>query len=252
MRCFSLLAFAIALHAQTFDVASITPSTSGSGLKGGCHGIDSKYRADQGVPPPLGRCVITDARLSHLISIAYDIPNYGLMKDAPYWVMSGSERFTVTAKAEDPRKTTEAQLLKMLQSLLADQFKLKFHWEEREMLGYALVVAKNGPKLSKATSGEVEVSAGSRPAPTLTGPLKFRVRTYSMPMLATLLTACGPGHVTDMTGLAGIYDFTLSWDEEAGPSLFTALQEQLGLRLESRKLPVSFFVFESAERPPGN
>jgi uncharacterized protein (TIGR03435 family) len=255
MRCCVFLVLAVALHAQTFEVASVKPSTPAfGGLKGGCHGIDSKYPADQaGAPPPLGRCVITGARLSHLISIAYDFPNYSLMKEAPDWVMNGSERFNVTAKAEDAN-ATEEQLTKMLQSLLADRFKLKFHWETRDLPGFALVTAKNGPKLQKAASDEVGLKFdGSVNPRSSSGGLPFSVaaQAHTMPMLAMLLTAYGTGPVVDQTGLTGVYDFKLSWDDTAGPSLFTALQE-LGLRLESRKVPMSFFFFESAERPSGN
>ena len=73
-----------------------------------------------------------------------------------------------------------------------------------------------------------------------------------MVLLAQFLSTFGPGPVKDETGLPGEYDFKLNWDETNGPSLFTALQEQLGLRLESRKVPVSFFVIESAQRPKEN
>jgi uncharacterized protein (TIGR03435 family) len=254
MRYFAYFLCALAVHAQTFEVASVKPSPSG-GLRGGCHGIDSKSSRDQpDDPPPLGRCVITGARLSHLISIAYDFPNYGLMKDAPDWVMNGTERFNVQAKAEDSN-STDGQLKKMLQLLLADRFKLKFHWETRDEPGFALVVGRNGPKFQKAASDESGLKFGGSAnprSPREGGLFSFGARTYSMAMLAMLLTAYGPGQVVDKTGLTGVYDFNLSWDETAGPSVFTALNEQLGLRLESRKVPVSFFIFESAQRPSAN
>jgi uncharacterized protein (TIGR03435 family) len=73
-----------------------------------------------------------------------------------------------------------------------------------------------------------------------------------MSRLAGLLSGIAPGTVVDQTGLPGAYDFTLSWDDQAGPSLVTALQDQLGLRLESRKVPVSYFVVDSAEKPGEN
>ena len=84
----------------TFEVASVKPSTSGiNGLRGGCRGIHSKYNLnDTPAAPPLGRCVITEARLSHLIAIAYGLHSMGLMKGASDWVIAGSERFTVQAK----------------------------------------------------------------------------------------------------------------------------------------------------------
>jgi uncharacterized protein (TIGR03435 family) len=73
-----------------------------------------------------------------------------------------------------------------------------------------------------------------------------------MGMIADLISRYSPDPVMDETGLSGTYDFKLSWDETAGPSLFTAVQEQLGLRLNPRKVPVSFFMFDSAQRPTGN
>jgi uncharacterized protein (TIGR03435 family) len=252
---FAAVGFAQVATTPEFEVASVKPSTSGfNGVRGGCHGIDSKYSPNEmAAAAPLGRCVITDGRLSHLVAIAYRVRSIGLMKGAPDWVIAGSERFTIEAKAEDPTKATEEQLLQMLQTLLVDRFKLKFHRENRDVPGFALVVAKNGPKLQESKSDEVATSFG----PTLkpadpSGPISLTARKYSIPGLANLLSQIGPGPVADQTGLTGVYDFKLSWDETAGPSLVTALQEQLGLRLESQKVPVSFFVFESAQRPSGN
>src|SRR5262249_2585305 len=111
---------------------------------------------------PLGRCVITAARLSHLIVIAHSMEIRNL-KGGPDWVW-GAERFDVDAKAENPSSATEEQLLSMLQNLLADRFHLKFHRETKKASGYALVVAKNGPKLKKATEegrGFVRISGAA-------------------------------------------------------------------------------------------
>jgi uncharacterized protein (TIGR03435 family) len=81
----------------------------------------------------------------------------------------------------------------------------------------------------------------------------MRVRSFSIPTLIEMLTAFGGrGPGVDKTGLMGRYDFTLAWDEDAGPTLDTALREQLGLRMESQKVPVSYFVIDSAARPTGN
>jgi uncharacterized protein (TIGR03435 family) len=234
-----------------FEVASVKPSTSGfNGVRGGCHGIDSKYSPNEtGAAPPLGRCVITDGRLSHLIAIAYNLRSTGMIKNAPDWAIAGDERFTIEAKVDDPTRTTEDQLLRMLQALLADRFKLKFHRENIDVPGFALVVAKNGPKLRGATGDELVTSFGASLKPRPGEPINLTARKYSMPMLAEMLSAIGPGPVRDQTGLPGVYDFKLMWDETAGPALFTALQEQLGLRLAPQKIPQSFFVFESAQRP---
>ena len=235
-----LLGLALQLQAQpAFEVASVKPSTSGfNGVRGGCHGIDSKYSPiQQASAPPLGRCVITDGRLSHLIFIAYGLRDIGLIKDAPDWVIESTERFTIEAKAEDPSKATQAQLLEMLQSLLADRFKLKFHRENQEIPGFGLVVAKNGPKLQEAKSDAVATNFVDALKPSQNGAMTFTARKYSMEMITDVISRFSPGPVVD---------------ETAGPSLFTAVQEQLGLRLHPRKGPVSFFLFESAQRPSGN
>jgi uncharacterized protein (TIGR03435 family) len=234
-----------------FEVASVKPSQSGS-LRGGCHGIDSRYGpAETDSAPPLGRCVITGGRLSHLINIAYDLHNVGLIKGAADWEIRGLERFDIEAKAEDPSHTTEAQLRQMLQALLADRFKIKFHRETKDVSGFALVVARNGPKLKLTSSDQSSFSFGTA-KPLAAGPIALTARKYSTAMLANLLSQIEPGPVIDQTGLDGFYDLELAWNETDGPSLFTVLKEQLGLQLDPRKVPVSFFVIESAEKPTGN
>lgn len=255
MKPLSLIVLAATLTAAeqplTFEVASIKRGDGQTGVTGGCHGIDSKY-GTTGVAPvlPIGRCVIANGRLSHLIYIAYDLPSVASIKGAPDWIMSGSDRYTVEAKAEDPSKTTDAQLQKMLQSLLVERFKLKFHWETTERPGFRLVVGKNGPKL-QSTKGDESVATfgASRKCCAQGVPIDMTVRGYSMSVLANVLSNIGPGPVVDQTGLRGEYDFTLSWDETNGPVLTTALQEQLGLKLEPQKVPVPQFVIDSAEKP---
>src|SRR6185369_11538191 len=92
-----------------FEVASVKPSAlSANGVHGGCHGIDSIYTPGQAqAAPPLGRCVIGDARLSHLVSTAWRIQTMDLIKSGPDWIAGGDERFNVEAKAERPTETTE-------------------------------------------------------------------------------------------------------------------------------------------------
>src|ERR1700734_1862911 len=84
----------------TFEVASIHPSAPNTpgGVNGSCHGIDSKY-GPRDNPPPLGRCVITNGRLSHMIGIAFKLKTMAMIKNAPDWVCCGQERFDVQAKA---------------------------------------------------------------------------------------------------------------------------------------------------------
>jgi uncharacterized protein (TIGR03435 family) len=239
-----------------FEVASIKPSTPGpNGVHGGCHGIDSVYPPGQTTaPPPLGRCVIGDARLSHLVNIAWEMRWMELIKSGPEWIAGGDERFNVEAKAENPTKVTEKQLIAMLQALLVERFQMKFHREPTDMAGFALTVAKGGPKLQESKGGDQDLSFGpGKGKPVRGGPVSMRVRSFSIPTLIEMLTAFGGrGPGVDKTGLTGLYDFTLAWDEDAGPTLDTALREQLGLRMESQKVPVSYFVIDSAARPSGN
>lgn len=196
--------------------------------------------------------MITGARLSHLIAIAFRLHNIGLIKDAPDWVTTGYERFTVEAKAENPTTATEEQLLEMLQGLLRDRFELKFHREIRDVPGFAMATVKNGPKLQEASGDETTLSFGDTLKPIPGAPISLIARKVSMAGFANLLSQIGPGPIMDKTNLQGAYDFKLSWDETNGPSIFTAMQEQLGLKLQSQKVPVSFFVVEAAERPSDN
>jgi uncharacterized protein (TIGR03435 family) len=226
-----------------------------NGVHGGCHGIDSVYTPGRTfAAPPLGRCVIADARLSHLVSIAWGMQTMDLIRSGPDWIARGDERFNIEAKAEDASKATEKQLLGMLQGLLIERFQMKFHREPTERSGFALKVTKNGPKLHESTRQDANFSFGpgkGKPAPG--GPVTFIAHRASIGELVDLLsTFGGRGPGIDQTGLGGVYDFTLNWDEDAGPTLDVALREQLGLRLEPQKVPVSYFVIDSAQRPSGN
>src|SRR4030095_15008859 len=105
------------------------------------------------------------------------------------------------------------------------------------------------PKLqeSKSDASSLNFSDGKKPDPD--GPISLRARKITIPMLVELLTQMPSGPVADRTGLQGAYDFELTWNEKDGPALSTALQQQLGLRLEPQKVPVSMFVIESAQKP---
>jgi uncharacterized protein (TIGR03435 family) len=257
MKALWMVVLAPALTAaqpQRFEVASVRVADGNAGVQGGCHGIDSKYSPlTAASAPPLGRCVISNGRLGHIIDIAWDLRQMQLIQLAkgggPDWALGGDDRYTIEAKVDDPAKTTEAQLLEMLQTLLVERFKLKFHMEPSEKPGFAMVVGKNGPKLKAAKGEEITTSFGAQFKPFPGQPVDLTARKYSMAMLANLLSQIGPGPVVDKTGLTGEYDFTLSWDETNGPTLSTAVQEQLGLRFEAQKVPISMFVIDSAEKP---
>jgi uncharacterized protein (TIGR03435 family) len=190
--------------------------------------------------------------LSHVINIAWNINNMQLIKSGPDWIARGDDRFDIEAKAENPDTATEEQLLQMLQNLLIERFHLKFHQESVANSGFGLVVGKKGPKLKESTADEAKLLvAGGKPMPGQ--PVSLTARKYSIPMLANLLSQTGMGPVTDESGLKGEYDFQLAWDDNAGPALSSALQDQLGLRLESKKaVPVITMVVDSAQKPDAN
>jgi uncharacterized protein (TIGR03435 family) len=232
----------------TFEVATVKRAKGDEGVRGYCNAIDSGVPAElRASAPPLGRCVITNATLYHLLAIAYEFRYLERIKGGPSWAREDGIRFNVEAKAEDPSKATNAQLSQMLRALLIERFHIQWHLEEQDVPGFALVVAKGGPKLREAKDEEdpyFKVVSGH--------PMTLSARKYAMARFAAFLDmrrASGP--VVDRTGLTGAYDFTLSWDERDGLSLVTVLGE-LGLRLESRKLPESFLVIEAAEKPGEN
>jgi uncharacterized protein (TIGR03435 family) len=243
-----------------FEVASIKVATSGfNGVRGGCRGIDSVYSAAEqtrGAIPPLGRCVITDARLSHLIGIAYGV-SMQVLDTGPDWIQRGDLRFDVQAKAESPASATRQQLLTMLQNLLVERFQIKFHYVTREEPGFALVVAKNGPKLRTSTSEDERLTFigpnGQELPKPMVNAVKVKAQKCSMSTLTDMVAFAaniGPG--VDKTSLTGVYDFTLSWNEEEGPSLASALRDQLGLQVRAEKVSVSRLVLDSAQKPTPN
>jgi uncharacterized protein (TIGR03435 family) len=162
---------------RAFEVASVRAAEGNTGVHGGCHGIDSKYGPGEFAPPPLGRCVITNGRLSHLIGTAFQL-SLGQIKGATDWMMTGDDRFTVQAKAENPEQTTEKELLEMLQDLLVERFQIKFHRENKDVPGYALVVGKNGPKLEVSHGEESGMNFGAGGKPRLGGPIEIHGKRF--------------------------------------------------------------------------
>src|SRR5215831_17227521 len=207
----------------SFEVASVKPSAPGS--SGG--GI---------TPGPTGMTA-RNVTLLFCIRIAYDVQDYQVA--GPNWV--STEQYDIAAKTGGPVKQDELRL--MLRTLLAERFKLVLHQEERTRSVYALVIGKNGPKLTEAKSDETGGTTAGR------GHLVFTAAT--MPALARRLSQQLHEPVSDLTGLKGTYDFTLDWEQDEsvpGPSLLTAVQEQLGLKLEARKVPIEVLVVDHAEQ----
>jgi uncharacterized protein (TIGR03435 family) len=173
--------------------------------------------------------------------------------EAPAWMDSAT--FDVIANV--PKGATREQANLMLQNLLADRFQLKVHRETRERPMFALMVARNGPKLKAS----VDNPGAPKPRGTLWsgGRKKLEFDKWTMASFAQTLELDVDRPVIDMTGLKGTYDIRLEFAETRpvfgspdpqAPELFTALTEQLGLTLESRRGPVVVLVVDSALRQP--
>jgi uncharacterized protein (TIGR03435 family) len=162
-------------------------------------------------------------------------------------------RYDIIATTGTTDEVTDERLGLLLQSLLEDRFALKIHRETRESTVYSLVMAKGGPKMT-VDSGEGGSSSNTN---SRDGASTMVAKRTTVDRLASRLERQVGRRVTDNTGLTAAYDFTLTWSQDLNPdsglpSIFTALQEQLGLRLDSTKGPVDMIVVDSVERPSEN
>jgi uncharacterized protein (TIGR03435 family) len=217
-----------------------------------------------------------------LLTQAYDVREFQV-SGGPSWI--NTERYDITAKSEhsdeaqslpdDPRKMTDEQrktvsdqMRERLRALLAERFQLTIHRETKEQSVYALVVGKGGSKLK-----ESETKEGTGPRGMMRmGRAQLSGQGVPLQMLTQSLSSQLGRPVIDRTGLKGNFDFKLEWTPDPGqpaampangpdappppdpngPSIFTALQEQLGLRLESQKGPVEMLVIDKVEKPSEN
>jgi uncharacterized protein (TIGR03435 family) len=268
---------------QQFEAATIKqpPPPNGNFIRMGMNG-------GPGTSDP-GRINYENVNLKMVLAKAYGVQNYQI--SGPDWL--DSERFNIAAKLPDG--ATKEQFLVMLQNLLIERFKMALHREKKDLPAYALLVAKNGPKLKASSAdptapepgpptgrmvmgkdGFPAMPAGHTGMMAMLGPggIKMTAGNQSMPELVEWLADKLGRPVTDLTGLTGKYDLTLyfsmeglvlpppppgamggpmpppSSDSETAPSLLTALQEQLGLRLESKKLPLDLIVIDHIEKAP--
>jgi len=220
-----------------FEVASVKPSTadpSSSSMNTGN-----------------GRLTAINVTLKRCIMGAYGVgPNQVL--GGPEWL--DSDRFEIVAKAEQP--VGDHILMTMLQTLLAERFKLALHREAKSIEAYALEVAKNGPKVKKGDGGGAKTSNGRG---------DIVATNATMDRLAEILSRQMDLPVVNRTGLDGVFDLRLQWTPETarpgqlsndavieGPSIFTAIQEQLGLQLHAEKVPIDVLMVDHAEKPAGN
>lgn len=235
--------------APAFEVASVKQNKSGGGAPGNGRGGSIQFSE--------GQVVMENVSLWKCIGTAYGIGNdkdYAIT--GPDWLKA--ERFDIVAKIpadtpKDPARFRE-QILLMFQKLLAERFKLEVHRETKTISAYAIVIAKDGLKVKEAEAGPSRTRAGRG---QLTG------EKIAMPKLADLLSQILDRPVVDKTETKGVFDIKLEWnaddtsadperpgDGASGPSIFTALQEQLGLRLQAQKLPFAVLVVDRAEKVP--
>jgi uncharacterized protein (TIGR03435 family) len=277
MRILLGLLLTCAAAAQTavpsFEVASVKPAARPSPVGLGA------VRGGPGSSDP-GQIRIIGISLRNLILRAYGIEEYQLA--APGWIES--EQYDVVAKV--PAGATRAESLLMMQALLADRFHLTVHREQREVSGYAMVVAKGGAKFQESAA------TADMPAGLVTGPARYDQDGYpiarpgfsgmqidsalyggahvargtraTMQDFAAAVALQLGRAVEDRTGLPGKYDFRLHWVSERvpppgsveapstpdGPDLATAMQSQLGLKLETKKISAEILVVDHVERVP--
>ncbi len=206
---------------------------------------------------PGGRFRSINHPLRNVLSRVLQLDSSRIM-NGPDWV--NTERYAIDAKASDDA-ATEAQVREMVVALLVDRFHLKFHRESPETPVYLLSIDKKGPRLQASTD--------TTPGPIQTGTGYITGKNTTIALLATILTRMLGRPVVDETRLGGRYDFQLRFDPDSihGPdyhvresdasvsglaSIFTAIQEQMGLRLESTKRPIEALVIDSIERPAEN
>ena len=245
-----MLAAVIVSYAQApaFEVASVKPNTAGGRMS-------VQFSSD--------RFTAFDIGVGPLVLLAYNL-NLRQISGLDH---TFDGRFDIVAKAE--HRVSSAEMRQMLQSLLADRFKLQIHWETREAPVYSLTVAKGGPKLRRSDTPEADIPRVRTPdsaigAETASG---IRYTHESMADFAwalSLISRIGDRQVIDNTGIEGHYDFTLTFDANPvppagtdapprlGPDIFSAVREQLGLKLEPARASVQFLVIDHVERPSAN
>jgi len=249
MGYLTMLAAVASVHGQTsvaaplsFEVASVNPAGSGPATV--------SMRTDQ------DRLHYSNVTLRDIVLNAYRVEEYQVA--GPGFI--DTARFEIAAKI--PANTPREQVPLMLQTLLADRFKMALHREDREMQAYELVVAKGGPKLQPSEEA-LRISRGMG---------HVEANGITVANLASVLARIVNRPVSDMTAIAGSFRFKLDWAPEssqpngvspepqlpsgAGPdpaigaTIFTAVQEQLGLKLEARKQRVQFLVIDHVEKMP--
>ena len=227
-------------RAQTFEVASVKIPPP--------HVIGQPYSITIGSIQN-DTITFTNASLADCIRFAYGLSG-NLQLSGPDWITSPESRYNIVAKTAPGAQRDE--ILHMTQALLAERFKLVYHHEQRVLSYYALVVAKGGPKMPEATTAPATMPDG------VNGQLRILSNRMPMASVVSLLSRYMRALVVDQTGLAGEFEVKLVWtpddrpipEDQQGASVFAAVEEQLGLKLESRKGPMEVMVVDRAEKIP--
>jgi uncharacterized protein (TIGR03435 family) len=242
--CLLCCGVAAQTNGPAFDVASIRPSQTPQG-----RGLPS-LREDIKTEP--ARLTMTNVTLNTATRWAYKLGVYEL--SGPDWI--SNDRYDILATAAGP--VSEDQLRTMLQGLLAERFKLIAHRQQKDVSGYALAMGKKTPKITEVTEG------GGGEGSMTGAALVFEGHKMPLSRLTDILASALKMPVRNMTGLEGNYDFKLDMRsyllnrQPGDPPLdlagiaITAIDEQLGLRLESRKLSVDMMMVDRAEKPGDN
>lgn len=256
-----------AASAPSFEVASIKPKTSDDG------NVRVMFAPDG--------FTANGVTTKFLVGFAYNLKDFQI-SGGPGWV--DSEKYDINAKMDEatiealkklPPEQAQEQRRLMLQSLLAERFSLKVSQSSKDLPIYALVVVKSGSRLSPVADSKSGSADSPGPKSLMRmAPGGLTATGIPISLLVDRLSREVGRKVVDKTGLTGAYDFTLQWTpdrpvqgfapaedkqgpaapapDSSGPSIFTALQEQLGLKLESQKGPVETLVIESIEKPSEN
>jgi len=226
----------------SFEVATINPAnpnrTTGGGFTIGGH-----------------RILIESQTVNDLISIAYAV-HQKQIADGPAWL--ATEKFDIDGQADQPGVANLHQIQEMLQKLLAARFDLKLHRDKRDLSIYAIKLAKGGPKMTRSADTAYGLPSQSGHGQGSQQQRKFANNTMSD--FALGMQAYMDRPVVDETGLPGRYDFTLRWtpynsqtnEPNAAPDIFTAIQEELGLKLEATKGPADVLIVDHVARPSPN
>lgn len=242
-----LLAALIGLFGQNFDVASVRPQA----------GNDTRFFVR---PPNRGQFTADGAVAKLIVMLAYDVQDTQVV-DGPSWF--ASEKWDIQAKSDNATYSVEETRL-MLQHLLAERFALRLHRGTKQLPVYVLTVSKGGPKFKASEGTATNVKVGSN---------SISMQAGSIARLTGVIATALGRPVLDHTGLNGVYDLSVQWDdapvregglpgiadsqvasapgEERG-SIFTAVPDQLGLRLEAQRAAVDVLVIDQIERPSPN